>query len=61
MGIGLVNFVDSSDPNIWADKIQQLIKEKNILDKTDIENAVKLAGFDIVTETQKLKEYYNFE
>ena len=61
MGIGLVNFVDSSDPNIWADKIEQLLKEKNILDKTDIENAVKLAGFDIVTETQKLKEYYNFE
>jgi len=61
MGIGLVNFVDSSDPNVWADKIQGLLNNKKKLDKTDIENAVKSAGFDIITETEKLKGYYNFD
>ncbi len=59
MGLDLVNFVDSADPKEWADVIQNLLKETDRPDAQQIESAVRAKGFDIKTETVKLKDYYN--
>lgn len=61
IGVGLVNFVDSTDPVQWADKIEYMLNNKVVLNKNDIANAVKNAGFDIINESKRLKELYNLD
>lgn len=61
IGVGLVNFVDSTDPVQWADKIEYMLNNKVVLNKNDIANAVKNAGFDIINESNRLKELYDLD
>ena len=50
-----VAFIELSQPTkVWADKIEDAIKQDR---KTDVER-IKNAGYDIVTEAKKLEQKY---
>lgn len=59
MNVGLVNFVDSTDPEVWADTIESILEIKKPPASAAVEDAVKKAGFDIKTEANRIKHYYN--
>lgn len=59
MGMGLVNFVESSNYVKWVDSIEKLLDNIKKIDKDSIEAAIKSAGFDIENEATRLKNYYN--
>lgn len=59
MGLGLVDFVDSQDAKLWADRVENMLKTVTVPHKDEIETAVRNSGFDINTETVRIKEYYN--
>lgn len=61
MGLGMVDFVDSQDAKMWADRVENMLSNVTVPSKNDIETAVRNSGFDINTETVKIKEYYNFD
>ncbi len=59
MGLNMVDFVDSADPKVWADRVQLMLEKKNTHNQNEIETAIRTSGFDINTETIKIREYYN--
>ena len=61
MGLNLVDFVDSADVKVWADRVERMLESKTVPQRQEIENAIRMSGFDINTETAKLREYYNYD
>lgn len=59
MNTGLVTFVDSLSATVWADEIEKLLKSNISPDIATVEKAIKDAGFDIKTEAEKIKKYYD--